>query len=87
MHTAACPTRIRVVFAATVERKISGALMWEYSTSAWCSTAHTRVEADLLRVDRLVDAVEDLLTLDIRGAVFDLGLEDHRELHACPFTD
>ena len=29
------------VFAATADRKISGALMCEYSTSEWCSTAHT----------------------------------------------
>src|SRR5262245_2813811 len=32
---------MRLVFAATADRKISGALMCEYSTSAWCSTAHT----------------------------------------------
>ena len=32
---------MRDVFAATAVRKISGALMCEYSTSEWCSTAHT----------------------------------------------
>src|SRR5215467_13418811 len=32
---------MRLVFAATADRKISGALMCEYSTSAWCSTAQT----------------------------------------------
>src|SRR4029077_11023934 len=41
MHTAACPTRMRDVFAATAVRKISGALMCEYSRSEWCSTAQT----------------------------------------------
>src|SRR3954465_14816199 len=39
MHTAACPTRMRDVFAATAVRKISGALICEYSMSEWCSTA------------------------------------------------
>src|SRR6478736_6236463 len=39
MHTAAWPTRMREVFAATAVRKISGALMCEYSMREWCSTA------------------------------------------------
>src|SRR5215218_10757099 len=32
---------MREVLAATAVRKISGALMCEYSMSEWCSTAHT----------------------------------------------
>jgi hypothetical protein len=40
------------------------------------------VEADLLRVDGLLHAVADRLVLDVGRPVLDLGLEDHRELHA-----
>jgi hypothetical protein len=42
MHTTPCPIRIREVLAATVARKISGALMCAYHFMAWCSTAQTR---------------------------------------------
>ena len=39
------------------------------------------VEAHLLGVDRLIDTVLDRRMLAFRGGIFELGLEDHRELH------
>ena len=42
------------------------------------------VEAHLLGVDRLSDAVVDRLALELGRAELQLGLEDHRELHDSP---
>ena len=36
-----CPTRIRSVWAAAADKKMSGPEQCEYSSRKWCSTAHT----------------------------------------------
>ena len=94
MQTAAWPTRIRDVRAATAARKISGGRREEDLRRAHVRVLDERVvldgpdrvEPDLLGVDRLLEAVADRLAFDVRRPVLDLGLEDHRELHARSFS-
>ena len=78
--------RMRDVFAATAVRKISGRAHVRVLDERVVLDRPDAVEPHLLGEDRLLDAVADRLALDVGRAVLDLGLEDHRELHAAERT-